>query len=397
MEYREQFNQLPEEEQNKILQCGFWLFEYIWDISKKEDVYAILHRKIKSEVTRNEKILSQQYAKKEGVLAKELDIKQEQIEALKNECLVLRNIHKDDTKLSYLAEQITQFRTEFGSFMTPQRKGKAAEGFVYNMLCERYPKSIVKDISSIKGSGDIYMEYENMRIMFEVKSTTEESLRSHPTETIGRFQSDVRKSVESGITNCGVFVSARTSSIPGHGVFDVEECINSVVGKYYLVYVADIFQYPDRLYFVVEISRFLYINSDDQDKIRVVLNNVSKVNTKLGVMVRMIKEMKTSINKQYKVCKDLEQEVSNIGYILKGMEVVDEEDNVADNLDKLGKLYAMLANRAENGKVTKAMLLEHLGESGVVGVTRYALGRTEMGYDMRSIRRSAQRYLGVLP
>jgi hypothetical protein len=393
MEYRNRFSELSEEEQDKILQCGFWLFEYIWEVSKKEDVYAILHRKIKGEVSRNEKVLAQQYSRKESAFLKELEVKQEEIENLRKECCILRNIHKDDSKLSLLSEQLGQFRMEFSNFMSPHRVGKTGEGIVYNILSERFPKCPIRDVSGERGNGDIYMEYGDVRIMFEVKCSSEESLRSHPTETLGRFKSDAKKSIESGRTNSAVFVSVRSPSIPGHGILDVEEYASSI-GKFYLLYVSDILGYPDRLLNVVEMCRFLHINSDDEEKVRSILNNVSNMNIRLGDMTRMVKSMKSNINKQYKVCRELETEISNMVYLLKGMDIGERDEKHTENLDKLGKLYASLVQKYQDTKITKAMMLKHIGDANIPEINQHNLGRSEFGYDMRNIKKLAKKYLG---
>jgi hypothetical protein len=411
-EILDKFNSLNNNEKLKVIEYGMYMVQYFIDNNVNESISMLLDQKIRSEIIRNERKLNVQYArekedtkKMQDQLIKELDNKQEQlvkmkkeyemrekdeikklqdhlgkelehkqeyINKLRKECDILSELNKRST--SDIIMKITDVHKDLHHLIQPGKKGRVGEVLLYNLLSDEFPGCIIKDVTKKSGCCDLLLEYSGVRFVIESKMNTYETLKSHPTETIDRFKKDVFNSIDEESCNVGVFVAHASHTIPGKGILDVEECYSPKIGKYYLLYVCDTNNHPSRLKAVIELGKLLYMNIDKNKKIKAIMENVNKVNLKVATTMKYLQDMKASINQQYKICKNLESGVEDIGNLLNGMEATDELKDAVDDhaLVKLASVYKFI--RESGRKVTLKELKDESTKRGLC-IPNHSIGR----------------------
>jgi predicted metallopeptidase len=403
-EVLDQFNALENDAKLKVIEYGMYMVKYFRDNDINESISTLLDQKIKLEIARSERKLNLQFArekedskKMQDQLIKELEIKQEQlvkikkeyevrereeikkfqeqmskeldhkqeyISKLKKECEILNEINKRGT--TDIITKITDVHKDLNQLMFPGKKGRVGEVLLYNLLADEFQGCMIKDVTKKSGCCDLLLEYSGIKFIIESKMNTYETLKSHPTETIERFKKDVLNAIEEESGNIGIFVAHASHTIPGKGVLDVEECYSHKVGKYYLLYVCDTGNHPSRLRAVIELGKQLYANIDKNKKIKVIIDNIIKVNLRLSSSVKYIQDMKASINQQYKICKTLESNIEDIQNLLNGVEESANGKNTMDEkmLLKLSEMYKSLQDRGK-----KVTIKELKNENTKLGTT----------------------------
>lgn len=408
----DQFNALSNDEKLKVIEYGMYMVQYFKDNDVNESISTLLDQRIRAEVARGERKLNAVHVKEkeetkkmQDQLIRELDIKQEQlvkmkkeyehrekedsrklqdkyekelthreeyINKLKRECEVLSELSNRGT--SEIITKITDVHKDLNQLLQPGKKGRVGEVLLYNLLSDEFPGCMVKDVTKRAGCCDLLMEYKNVRFVIESKMNTYETLKSHPTETIERFKKDVCLSIEGDSCNIGVFVAHMSHTIPGKGIMDVEECYSPTVGKYFLLYVCDTNNHPSRLKAVIELGRHLYMNIDKNKKTKAIIDNVARVNLKVGIAIKNIQEMKSSINQQYKVCKSLESNLDDMHKMLNGMDYA-EDSNDAVEITKLERVADIYKNIRTSGRnVTIKALRDEITRLGL-GIPPNVIGR----------------------
>ncbi len=401
-EILDKFNSLTNEGKLKVIEYGMYMVQYFIDNNVNEDISTLLDQKMKSEIMKNERRLMQQfsreredlnkvreqlmkeldnkqdqiikikkeyeYREKEDIkkiqesAAKEMEQKQEYINKLKKECDILTELNKRGT--SDIISKITDVQKDLNSLIQPGKKGRLGEVLLYNLLSDEFPGCMLKDVTRKSGNCDLILEYSGIKFLIESKMNTYETLKSHPTETIEKYKKDVLNGIEDGSGNVGVFVAHASHTIPSKGILDVEECYSTKVGKYYLLYVCDTNNHPSRLKAVIELGKQLYMNIGKNKKIKAIMDNVVKVNLRVSSTMKYIQDMKTSLNQQYKVCKNLENNVEDIQKLLNGIEELKESKDTVDEkmLLKLADIYRSLQDSGK--KVTLKLLKDENKKMG---------------------------------
>lgn len=173
---------------------------------------------------------------------------EETIEKLRMENDIIRENNNKDVK-----ETIDKLYNNILSKFTGTKKGYINERLIYDILIEKYPKCDVRNVSSSNGCGDINMNVNGVRFMIECKMHQENTLRTDPDRIFERFKKDSIKAIEDGTADICIFISAGSKIIPNYGTFESEEIITKK-GKSYLIYISDIYNYPERIDAAIELG-----------------------------------------------------------------------------------------------------------------------------------------------
>jgi len=245
--------------------------------------------------------------------------------------------------------------------LTPSKIGKFAELLTIELLCKNFSSAVVNDVSNVYGQGDIYFELDGIRCMVESKAQTNDSLRKNPTETVGRFKTDLINAINDDKVDFGVFVAQRSSNIPHKGSLCFET-INTNKGKALAIYVADTFNNPERLITSMEVAldvvKNFYINSD---------NDMSKLVYKLQQMSGRIDTLKQGLKERKKSVITLQN------YIIKDEELynylIEEFRNITntktDNVLETKIIDTYNTIFINKGKVTQSLLEEECKKVGI--------------------------------
>lgn len=285
MDKREWFDNLKPEYQELVIGIG----------------YDVVHSTIGLKTEDNTVNVVQELKKKYEIIIDNLnDNHNKNYEKLQNNNEFLRDVsfNKLNNKIEELKSQvITSFR--------PVKMGRIGEKKLYNLLVNNYPKCEVNEVCGKNGDGDILFKCNNIRFMIEYKTSNESMLRSDPQSVFEKFRDDAKKSIESDISDIGIFVAQNVESIPNYGTFEAEEFYTKK-GKTYLIYIADIMNVPQRLDAAIELGIQLFLNGDCENPSDI--NKILDINKKLNNLTKSIRKLSINANNQLDIIEEMKTE-----------------------------------------------------------------------------------------
>lgn len=194
---------------------------------------------------------------------------------------------------------------------TGNKKGIVNEKLIYDIFVEKYPKCDIKTVSSNKGCGDIFINVNGVRFMVECKMQQESILRSDPDRIFQRFKEESKKAIQDNIVDLSIFISTGSKIIPNYGTFETEEIITTR-GKSYLIFIADIYNYPERIDAAIELGIQFYNNTLEQSDDSSLYSKVLETGERMNKLGKYIYKMECSINQTCETINNMKNELSFI-------------------------------------------------------------------------------------
>jgi hypothetical protein len=214
------------------------------------------------------------------------------------------------------------------------KKGQVNEKLIYDMLLEKYPKCEIKNVSGSNGCGDIYMNINGIRFMVECKMQQESILRSDPDKVFDRFKKESIEAINNNIVDISIFISAGSKIIPNYGTFESEEIITKR-GKSYLIYISDIYNYPERIDAAVELGIQFSSNITDETTI---YSKVLEIGDKMNKLSKYIYKLETNVKNEHDILNSMKTELNCIeGEFKSSLDNVRQLDEIIDIIQELIK------------------------------------------------------------
>lgn len=252
---------------------------------------------------------------------------------------------------------VSNMEEKINMFTNSNKKGKINETRILDLLLNLFNESYVKSVANKRGQGDIYMEHRGIRFMIECKMQKSEILDSDPAKIFDRFQQDSIDAINGDVVDIGIFIANGVKYIPKYGYFKAKQ-IQTNKGKSYLIYLADVFNYPERVNAAVELAVQLINNTDKFDK--ETWTKINTLNDKILNLNNNMKLWKTNINQQIDILKNT---VGTIG-------LYEDEFNIILNTNNQNELKVVLDTYHEifmkNKNVTTVQLSTELEKKGMI-------------------------------
>lgn len=207
--------------------------------------------------------------------------------------------------------------------ITPSSNGKLGEDYLENIL-GKMPGCSLTNLTQMKGNGDFLVEVNGKKIMIESKNWTNSSIKGNPKE-LDSFKETAIKAKEESNIDCAIMALHRVTDLKGK-VIDMET-VYTKTGSLILIYVTNLFNYPDRILYAIDSCLLLLSqqskNNIDRDKFLYQISYFMKIieNVEDSIKERT-KHIKTSTDL---IKKDSEQ-LSYLREILNNIVNTDEVD-----------------------------------------------------------------------
>lgn len=325
--------------------------EYIDIIYKLHKTYVVNNKDIKKSLNKLDLKWQKLFSTNENKYAL-------QIKELETELSILRNYGNIENKLNDYRLELSNYHKDLMGKLSCSQMGKAGEKWIYDTLLSNYPTSLIIDTSSKRGCGDLLLSHDGAKIMIESKNHTDDSLRKDPNGTIGRFISDATNAFECKQADIAIFVAHRASSIPGKGSFIVEKIMTNT-GTRHVVYIANVYNIPNRLIAAVELCTKIINDSDIDNFDDELYTKLRLISDKLGYMVETLKDKKKMVSDLRDIVKKDEEHLNFLKETLVDTVSGDKKENKEIVLDKLTSLYRIESSGGDiNIRDFEKMVLE---------------------------------------
>lgn len=314
---------------------------------------------IKNEYEEKISNLKKSFNEREYELIKNVGRAEERYENIKN-----KEILNNEIKLCIKNEM-----DNVCNLLTPQKIGKFSERWTLDYLSKEFKNYDIelRDVSSVKGGGDIYLEYKNIRFLIESKSLTSDSFYKNYPSIMKCFKNDLTNAVCENKVDCGIFVAQRAECIPHKGEINIER-LYTEKGEILAFYVAGIFENPYRLSFVIRMA------------VEFLGKNPVK-NTELSTVLMKMKELSDSFLSLKESITDRKKIISSMEIAISGLKkyVLHDEIKINSILDSFINMKSKVGIHSEEnilqdtykklmikyGKVSKNSMIDAIKNYGL--------------------------------
>lgn len=207
--------------------------------------------------------------------------------------------------------------------ITPSSNGKLGEDYLENIL-GKMPGCNLTNLTQMKGNGDFLLEVNGKKIMIESKNWTNSSIKGNPKELESFKETAIRSKEESNI-DCAIMALHRVTDLKGK-VIDMET-VYTKTGSLILIYVTNLFNYPDRILYAIDSCLLLLSqqskNNIDRDKFLYQISYFMKI---IENVEDSIKERTKHVKNSTDLIKKDSEQLSYLREILNNIVSVDEVD-----------------------------------------------------------------------
>lgn len=184
---------------------------------------------------------------------------------------------------------------------------KAVDESIYSIIKKKFPRCNLIDNTSQETHGDYILTTNNVRFLIECKSRNERMLKTDPNSLLGDFNNECINTINRGEADVAIFIAKKSTYIPRFGTFEADG-VDTIKGKRYIIYIADVLNYPERLVAAVELGIHLYFNNTDNTPSTMsnfidVNNKVNSLSTHVHQLITLSENQKTVIESMTKLLK----------------------------------------------------------------------------------------------
>lgn len=244
--------------------------------------------------------------------------------------------------------------------LTASSNGKIGEDFIVSML-SKIPNASFTDVTQSKGCGDFLLVIDGIKIMIESKNWTNSSIKSKPAE-IENFKKVAVEAKEDHTTaiDFAIMVLHRVTDMKGKPL--ELEIVSTCKGPLILLYVTNVYNHPDRLFYSIDAGILLLKQQTKQDIDKVTF--VQQTNN----FIKSIDSLENSIEQRSRCIRDLsnmcKSDLETIKILRSTLTSITSGTPEMSVKDKLLTIYSELVSRYGN-KVTKKQLEDGCLNSGI--------------------------------
>jgi hypothetical protein len=223
--------------------------------------------------------------------------------------------------------------------------GVRGEDWIESYVVDNLHSSIINNTRTIKGGGDIFMEYNNIKYVIESKN------RGHtiPTTDIDDFRSKAIIEKEMSNIDIGIFIAQRAKRIAKKKLFDVE-VVETKNGRLFLIYISDVYNYPQLVTASVNLGEILVVdnNTNNTDKLNNALSYIQNTKSNIDGLLKNIRSqrkfansMLLNIEENETMCINM---ISGCGNVINNNRNERSEEMLTN---KLEEIYTKLENSDE--------------------------------------------------
>lgn len=262
--------------------------------------------------------------------------------------------YKNGESTSIIVNHLNKLENEINGLslkITPSSNGKLGEDYIENLL-NKIPGARLSNLTQMRGNGDFLLEINNRKMMIESKNWTNSSIRGNPREIELFKETAIAAREEMGI-DCAIMALHRVTDIRGKTI--ELETVYTKKGSLILIYVTNLFNYPDRILYAIDSGLLLLDqrahNSIDRDKFIYQINFILKI-------VENLEESIKERSRHMKASNELiKKDIDNLN-LIKTMfdEIADLPLNEQSSKNKIIKICADLIKLHGEKLVTKKSL-----------------------------------------
>lgn len=243
--------------------------------------------------------------------------------------------------------------------ITPSANGKLGEDLIENVL-SNIPGAKLYNVTQKKGNGDFILEINDKKVMIESKNWTNSSIKGNPKE-IDSFRSTAIDSKENQVIDFAIMAMHRVTDLKGK-IIDMET-VHTKRGNLNLIYVTNLFNYPDRLLYAIDTGLLLLSNESKMDISK------EKFMYQLDTFMKSIESMEDSIKEYSRISRSMNElikkDTETIGNIRLCIENMLNDSDQIPIKDRVINICAELITEHTEDRVTKLLLEKKCTEKNI--------------------------------